>query len=240
VSSQRNTVFVSYSHVDSTWLSLFLTLLQPLSQHLATSVWSDRDIPPGAKWEGEIAEALKAARIAVLLVSPYFLASDFITQVELPALEEAAENGRVRILWFTISPCLYKHSTVANFQAVHDPERPLDGLSTSEANRSLATVANAIGELLLNDQHQAAGFAATASSISLEPFLRRPQVINVLANAGVALVLSLLTGISYRLWHEEAAFDSADYVVVFVAYAVFVALIRVTLRKLRAYRGRPR
>lgn len=46
----------------------------------------DRQILPGEHWRGQIERALKGARFGLLLVSPGFLASEFITREELPRL----------------------------------------------------------------------------------------------------------------------------------------------------------
>jgi TIR domain len=50
--------------------------------------WSDHDILPGEFWRGEIEQALKKAHFGLLLLSPQFLASNFIGRNELPKLLE--------------------------------------------------------------------------------------------------------------------------------------------------------
>ena len=46
----------------------------------------DQQILPGEHWREEIEQALERSRFGLLLVSPGFFASDYITKNELPAL----------------------------------------------------------------------------------------------------------------------------------------------------------
>lgn len=79
-----NSVFISYSHTDEQYLRRLLVHLRPLDRQGMINVWSDQRIEVGDPWREKIEEALEGARIAVLLISADFLASDFIVNDELP------------------------------------------------------------------------------------------------------------------------------------------------------------
>jgi hypothetical protein len=107
-------------------------------------VWDDMLIQPGQAWEVEIKQALDRARVAVLLVSPSFLASEFIAENELPPLLNAAKSKGLKIIWISLSASLYKDTEIAKYRAVHDPDQPLDSLADAERNRVLVAACEAI------------------------------------------------------------------------------------------------
>jgi|SRR5688572_1180352 len=136
----RDLIFVSYSHLDQTWLERLQTVMKPLIRNRTLSVWDDNRINPGQRWRSELDSALERARVAVLLVSPNFLASDFIEQNELPPLLDVAEKGGLTIIWVPLSASMYRETEIALYQAAHDPARPLDSLPPHEQNAALVKI----------------------------------------------------------------------------------------------------
>ncbi len=143
---ERNQVFISYSHKDKEWLEQLQIMLKPLIRTETISVWDDTKIKAGSKWRDEIKKALAAAKVAVLMVSPHFLNSEFIYKHELPSLLRAAEEEGLTIIWVCVSDCLYEETEIAEYQAAHEISQPLDSLTGAELSQVLKTIGKKIKE----------------------------------------------------------------------------------------------
>jgi hypothetical protein len=141
-------VFISYSHEDDDWLKRLRNMLKPVERQFPTAVWSDKEIEGGSRWLSSIERALTSARVVLLLVSPAFLASDFIHENELGPVLAAVEQGRKKILWMLLSDCLWDLTTIKDYRAAHDVGTPLDRLSPAKQNVELKKVANEVLKLL--------------------------------------------------------------------------------------------
>ena len=143
--SQRDKVFISFSHVDKKWLDRLSTCLAPSVRDGRLAVWTDGNIQAGSLWKVEIQKALDSAKVAVLLVSPSFLASEFISRVEVPALLASAQKKGLTVLWVLVSHSRYKMTPIADYQAViHPSKKSLDKMSTAQWKEALNMVAEAI------------------------------------------------------------------------------------------------
>ena len=143
----RSSAFISYSHKDAKWLDKLNVMLTPLTRD-GMNVWSDQNIKPGALWADEIRKALADAKVAILLVSPDFLASKFIHENELPPLLAEAELGGLVILWIPIHFSNYKLTKINDYQAVWEPSQPLASLSKSKLNQALVSISETIAEAM--------------------------------------------------------------------------------------------
>ena len=135
-----NKIFISYSHKDIKWLQKLTTMMQPMARENIIDSWDDTRIQTGDKWREQIHKAIENAKIAILIVSPNFLASDFINKDELPPLLQSANNKNLTIFWLCVSACLYDETEIQNYQAAHEVSKPLDILKSSQVNKVLSQV----------------------------------------------------------------------------------------------------
>ncbi|BAY78185.1 Miro domain-containing protein [Nostoc linckia NIES-25] len=139
-----NQVFISYSHQDQQWLTKLQKHLKPMIRNQTFVAWDDSKIQPGAKWREEIEKALAAAKVAVLLVSPDFLASDFIADNELPPLLDAAEAEGLTIIWIPLTYSSYEETEIEKYQSAHPPNQPLNSLNSAQENRAWVDICKKI------------------------------------------------------------------------------------------------
>jgi|GEM_PF-2080794 len=144
---KREKIFVSYSHEDKRLFVEFKKMLAPAIRRGVVNIWDDTMIAPGARWKEEIEKALQEASIAVLLVSPSFLASEFIANHELPPLLKAAEDEGVTIYWIYLSSCLYEETEIVNYQAAHDVSKPLAAMEKEKRQEVLSKTCSNLIEL---------------------------------------------------------------------------------------------
>ena len=89
-------------------------------------------------WRQEITEALERTKVAVLMISANFLASDFIASDELPALFTAANEGGTIIMPIILKPCSFTRiPNLSRFQSVNPPSRTLVEMNEGEQDRFL-------------------------------------------------------------------------------------------------------
>jgi hypothetical protein len=79
--------------------------------------------------------------VVLLLVSSDFLASEFVTNSELPQLLAAAEEEGLRILWVPVRPSFVRRTPISAYQGLGDPGRPLARMDPVEQEEALVEIA---------------------------------------------------------------------------------------------------
>jgi hypothetical protein len=140
----RKGIFVSYSHRDKAWLERVQTFIKGAFFDEPIDAWDDTRIRPGQDWAKEIEAAMAAARVTILLVSPNFLASDFIRRQEMRQALDAQAKGSAVVFWIPISSSPFEQTPLRNVQAASDPRQPLDTLSEAQQNVILTKITNQV------------------------------------------------------------------------------------------------
>lgn len=88
MTKKRVRIFISYAHANESAKSKFLSLLKEQTQaarRFEYEFWDDKKLIPGDDWHDNIQDALKVCDVGILLISPSFLGSSYITEHELPS-----------------------------------------------------------------------------------------------------------------------------------------------------------
>jgi hypothetical protein len=163
--SREVNLFISYSHNDEAWHDRLVAFLDSLKftrlslQDLKRGnlyrdarfhyrAWSDRKIELGAKWEYEINDAIDQARVAILLISTDFLASEFVLEREIPRLMDRSEQGELAIFPLVVRPCLWKETNWLAEIQMFSTDRALSELAEHEFENRLTEFSLRIDEQL--------------------------------------------------------------------------------------------
>ena len=121
---RRPKVFISYARADIEWKDRFETMPAPATGG-NLEIWSDEQIEVGNDWLVTIERELAAASIALLLVSEYFLASEFVRQVELAQLLARHAAAGLKLYRVSLRPALFDQSPFVGLQSPWSVKEPL-------------------------------------------------------------------------------------------------------------------
>lgn len=100
-------IFISYSRKDEKAKNILLSQLNVLQSVGLLEVWSDDRIKPGGDWKEEIYNYMDRADVAIFLITPDFINSQFVKEIEVPRLLQRHESGELTIFPIIAKPCLW-------------------------------------------------------------------------------------------------------------------------------------
>lgn len=118
-------VFLSYSHKDEEFKEKLDTHLSALKQTNIIDVWNDRQIPLGSEWDVEIKRELEESDVILLMISADFLASSYISEIEIPAAIARHDEGSAIVIPIFIRPCDWRGLPFEKLQGLPQNAKPL-------------------------------------------------------------------------------------------------------------------
>ncbi len=144
-------IFISYARKDRRYKTELEVHLRVLKREYKDKIshWSDVEINPSVEWDKKIKDELKQAQIILLLISPNFLASDYIWENELNKVLKRRNKDKIAVFPIFLDHCRWSKFDFAKLQGL-----PRDGSfikNLKNRNRVYVEIMDALA-LLINDR----------------------------------------------------------------------------------------
>lgn len=127
-------IFSIYAHQDEKLRGQLESHLAALKRQGIINLWHDRAITASAEWRQEVDAHINSAQIILILVSPAFLASDYIYGKELERALERHARGEARVIPIILRPVDWHATSFGKLQALPRDGKPV----TSWSDRDVA------------------------------------------------------------------------------------------------------
>jgi len=118
-------LFFSYSHKDEALRNELETHLALLKRQGVISSWHDRRITAGSDIDKNISTELESSQIILLLVSAYFLDSDYCYEKEMKRAIEKHNEGNAVVIPVILHPCDWKTALFGKLRATPTDGKPV-------------------------------------------------------------------------------------------------------------------
>ncbi|GAA4470408.1 hypothetical protein GCM10023189_58950 [Nibrella saemangeumensis] len=113
-------LFISYSSKNADFIRRFVTHLEILKSNGIIDPWYDRMIESGSKWDDAIRNEMKNSDVVIFLLSPDFLATEYIMKTEIPLAIKQLEDSKSKFFFIELQPCGWQRTELAQFQQTDD------------------------------------------------------------------------------------------------------------------------
>jgi len=147
------TVFIAYSHKDLKFQEDVSIHIKALGMSGEIVPWSDRQISGGEDWFEKIESAISKAKIAILIISAHFLASDFIKKVEIPKLLKRCQTDGLILIPVLARHCAWEPvAWLSKIQFLPGDNIALQDLRGSNLEKALSKIANQVNQHLATEK----------------------------------------------------------------------------------------
>jgi internalin A len=123
----KPTVFISYSKSNVAQRKRLESELKILkNEGLLANHWHDRMIDPGDEWDEKIQIELEKADVVIILASSFALATNYITQHEIPKALELHTNGDTVVVPLILEACRWDQTPLGPLNALPEKGKPVN------------------------------------------------------------------------------------------------------------------
>ncbi len=137
-------LFLCYHQKDELLCQELVTYLGVLKQQGFFDVWYDREISAGTEYEQEIDMHLNTAQIILLLVSQYFMNSNYCYLNQMKRAIERHERGDAIVIPVILRPVFFQRAPFAKLMLLPTNKKPITDSSWHTLDDALFDVAEGI------------------------------------------------------------------------------------------------
>ncbi|MCK9418651.1 MAG: toll/interleukin-1 receptor domain-containing protein [Nitrospirae bacterium] len=141
--------------------------LSALKRQGLIDTWHDRRIGAGEEIDHVISEHLEKADIILLLVSPYFIASDYCYDVEMKRAIERQKAGEARVLPVILHPCDWHSLPFGKLMATPTDGKPVSMFPNQHA--AFLEISQAIRKAAEEVNAKSYGGSSAKSTVQVAP-----------------------------------------------------------------------
>ena len=134
--------FVSYASVDKDMVDRLRTHLAELKREKKLEIWYAPEILVGEEWNRRIHEKLDSSDMVILCVSPDFLDSEYVQNVEVRKALDRHDAGECIVIPVILKPCDWRNHPFARLQVTPEGGTPVT--EHNNPDKAWAEVAKAI------------------------------------------------------------------------------------------------
>ncbi len=140
-------VLLCYAKEDESPGKELMRHLGGLRRQKIFNFWHEGQISAGTERLQEIYKRLNTAHIILLLISQYFIDSDFCYLVEMKQAIERHERGEASVIPIIVRPVYYGRTPFAKLQVLPKNGDPITGSKWPNLDEALFAVAEGIREV---------------------------------------------------------------------------------------------
>ena len=118
-------VLLLYTHKDARFRDDLMASLIPLERQGLIMFYEERIITPGTEWAAEMNKRLASTQLILLLISPDFLASDYVWSNELKHILRRAKAGEILVIPIIVRAADWHNSPYGMFRPLPSNEVPV-------------------------------------------------------------------------------------------------------------------
>ena len=142
------TVFISYAHRDEPYANELRLHLKTLERQGIIRIFTHNNLPPGELSIDAIEKKIEDANMFLLLISPDYLASDFLYEIEMRRALERHQAGQALVIPIILRPSNWEDTPICRLQILPDNAVPIS--MQKDADKAWNDVTKNIRRLINN------------------------------------------------------------------------------------------